>query len=94
MGDSGVVGLRRQNAIHDLSGLLLADVSFVGGRRGSDQRERKENGGLAVFRITRRKLLHGVAPGEGTLAGHFIRIFVRSLDCRDVVVLALRFSYR
>src|SRR5438128_10109633 len=84
-----MVRLLGQNTIQDFGSLLLAGVRLVGGARGSNQRQREKNGGLAVFRVARGELPHGVAPGSRALgARQFVRTLIKDFDRRNVAALA------
>jgi hypothetical protein len=91
--DARMVRLLRQDTVQDLGRLLLAGIGLVGRRRSCDQRERVEDGGFAVFRITGRESLRGITPGERAVAmGRFIVILIEHFDNGDVIAFTLRFS--
>src|SRR5258707_11832207 len=82
-----------QHSIEYLAGLLLIGEGLVRRYRSSQQRQRIEDRGLVILRVSEIELLHGFLISER--AGSVIEllgIFIENLDRRDVILLPLRAS--
>src|SRR5258706_3641819 len=88
-----MIRFRQQHSIKNLGGFFLIGESFVSRYRSSQQRQRIEDRGLVILRVSEIELLHGFLISER--AGSVIEllgVFIENLDRRDVILLPLRAS--
>src|SRR5436853_2674611 len=91
MSDPGMLRRKRQNAIQNLRGLLFPGVALVICHHPSrDKRQRIEDASFVIRPMALEKLLHSIAVSERARPMiEFVSVFVKNLDCREVISLAL-----
>src|SRR5262245_13673105 len=89
--NAGMLRFNSQNTVQNFSGLLLVRVALVIRRHPRrNERQRVEDRGLMIFRVTPAESLHRVAISER--ARPVVKgpgVFVEDFDGRDVVSLTL-----
>src|SRR6266446_3760851 len=85
--------LGQQHSIKYLAGSFLIGKGLVRRYRSSEQRQRIEDRGLVVLRVSEIELLHGFLISErASSVIELLGIFIENLDRRDVILLSLRAS--
>src|SRR5215831_18081099 len=88
---AGMLGFDGQNTVQNFSGLLLVRVALVIRHHPSrNERQRIEDRGLMIFRVTPAESLHRIAISER--ARPMVKgpgVFIEGFDGRDVVSLTL-----